>query len=124
MYSNPSKCGAQGTLSDTDAMRLQNLAFTLSIMTWDHRELTCSLPVGHLGAHIQHLADQSFTQPVQWWASWYDEEGLKDQAAMFTAPSCSELLHEPGMEPGDGEPCLLPDGHVGATNGQHMFFGC
>ncbi|MER8237021.1 hypothetical protein [Streptomyces sp. NPDC094049] len=43
------ECSVRGALSDADAMKLQNLAITNSIWTWDHRNLTCGLPAspGH-----------------------------------------------------------------------------
>lgn len=123
MYSNPKECGARGQLSDADAVKLQNLAFTGSVWTWDHRHLKCELPENHgIGVHVQRLATQDFKEPVTWWASWYDIDGLRDEAALFTGPLCGELDPESDMPPGEEAACLLLDGHSTEEDARHMFF--
>jgi len=116
------RCGVRGTLSDSDAVKLQNLAITSSIWTWDHRELTCELPAGHaIQTHIQRLATQDFTEPVVWWASWLDIDGLRDAAAMFTGPLCGEVEPGSGMPPGEEPACLLLQGHATPEDERHDF---
>ncbi|MEU1497314.1 hypothetical protein [Streptomyces sp. NPDC005732] len=120
MRSNPDRCGASGRLSDTDVMRLQNLAFTDSIMSWEDQALTCQLPEGHeVQSHVQHLVGQDFGgEWVAWWASWLDKDGLRDEAAMFTAPECNEFSEE---EPEKKFVCPLLRGHTTDDDQRHIF---
>lgn len=117
------RCGARGTLSDADAVKLQNLAFTSSIWVWDDRELACELPADHaVKVHVKRLATQEFTEPVVWWASWLDIDGLRDEAAMFTGPLCGEVEPGSGMDPGVEPACLFLQGHTTDEDQRHVYF--
>lgn len=120
---NPEVCGMAGTLSDADAVKLQNLPAVGGIMTWDHRELTCGLPAGHgLEHHVQHLVVQEFGEPVLWWAAWRDIDVLRDEAAMFTAPICGALAPaEDEVDESAPFQCLLMDEHTTDEDRRHVF---
>ncbi|MFE7510150.1 hypothetical protein ACFU8I_02815 [Streptomyces sp. NPDC057540] len=116
------ECGVQGTLSDLDAMKLQNLAFTDSIWTWEHRHLTCQLPAGHANEeHVTQLARQLFKDPVVWWASWLDTDALRDAAAMFTAPECGAVDPNSPHPPGQEGVCQFLQGHDWSEGDQHVY---
>lgn len=122
MHSNPKECQVRGRLSDADAVKLQNLAFTGSTWTWENRHLKCQLPEDHdVEVHVQRLAAQGFKEPVTWWASWLDIDGLRDQAALFTGPLCSEPDLGSDTPPGEEAACLLLDGHTTEDDERHMF---
>ncbi|MES9804943.1 helix-turn-helix transcriptional regulator [Streptomyces cinereoruber] len=113
------RCGVRGTLSDADAMKLQNLAFTTAIHSWEDRNLTCELPEGHSSAeHVAQLATQNFEEPVVWWASWLDIDELRDAAALFTGPVCGAVDPAPGREEWD---CVLLQGHMQSDDDQHVY---
>jgi hypothetical protein len=119
---NPEKCGMPGTLSDADAVKLQNLPVTGGHMTLSHRELECGLPADHgMGHHVQFLVAQEFGDPVLWWAAWLDIEGLRDEAAMFVAPICGVTQAYPGMKPGMELQCLLMQEHTTDEDQRHIF---
>ncbi|WP_032761171.1 hypothetical protein [Streptomyces alboviridis] len=112
-------CGMRGRLADAEVIKLQNLAHTPSIYNWDNADLTCQLPEGHADEerdqHIQWVTEQQFGEVKQdWWASWLDVDGLRDEAAMFTGPSCPATLDEGKDLHGDRIvwACALLAGHV------------
>lgn len=118
---NPELCGASGALSDADTVKLQNLPTGGSIANWNNQELTCGLPTGHdLKHHVQQVFVQEFTKEVVWWAAWLDIDGLRDQAAMFTAPICGVTAQEVDGE-GYDYTCLLMDEHVTDDDRRHIF---
>ena len=103
-----------GRLTDTDTLKLMNLPFVDSIMTWDQQELECWLPKGHdqdpTSAHVQFLVGQyDGPHQVWWWASWLGHPEHRDNAMMFAGPACQE----------DG--CVLPHGHTDAGDERHIF---
>ncbi|CAL9369092.1 hypothetical protein [Streptomyces sp. enrichment culture] len=112
-------CGMRGRLADAEMIKLHNLANTGEIYSAGKAELTCQLPEGHTDdeddQHIQWVAEQRFGEVTQdWWASWLDVDGLRDEAAMFTGPGCPTTLDE-GEDPDGGRivwQCVLLAGHV------------
>jgi len=104
------ECGARGSLTDEDTMKLMNLPFVDSIMTWDQQQLTCWLPDGHPGtAHMQFLVCQyDLPDTVWWWASWLDLDGHREHAVMFPGRGC------------DVDFCVLPFGHTEGGDSRHI----
>jgi hypothetical protein len=112
-------CGVTGRLTDSDTVRLINLAMSDGGGTWDGQELACELPAGHDAVpafkhHIKRVALQEFGpgREVAWWASWLDLDLRRDEAVLFTAPTCDKEKKDP-KDP-DGESrwvCLLIAGH-------------
>lgn len=120
-------CGVRGRLADAEVIKLQNLAHTGSIYNWGNAELTCQLPEGHADdeddQHIQWVTDQRFGEVKQdWWASWLDIDGLRDEAAMFTGPSCPARLDESRSGPFGRYvwECALLAGHAQSDGDLHM----
>lgn len=117
---NPRECGARGKLSDSDTIKLQNLARPHGIMNWDNQELTCTLPEEHeVEEHEQFVLEQDFGQSSQiWWATWRDIDGLREEAALFTGPRCDATVPTT-----DGESeweCQLLAGHTTPDDQRHM----
>lgn len=76
-------------LTETETLKLMNLAYMESCYDWSHQEIECVLP-NHGGEgqgehHVARLGSQNLGgEFVEWWASWLDGH----QAYLFTAPIC------------------------------------